>query len=202
MTSKSLPAYSLVWGCKDMAQDISGSKDVEWYSSAMQQLIDDIGMLSQTKNIDEIMGIVRIAARTITGADGATFVLRDSDQCYYAEENAVSPLWKGQRFPMKICISGWVMQNAKPVVIEDIYNDSRIPVDAYSRTFVKSLTMVPIRRVDPVGAIGNYWSSYHRSSDQEIAILQALADATAVAIENAALEMPQPLPNSLDEIAR
>lgn len=132
--------------------------------------------------------IVRTAARRLCGADGATFVLRDGGRCYYADEDAISPLWKGQRFPLESCISGWVMNHATPVVIEDIYVDDRIPHDAYRPTFVQSLAMVPIRSsAQPIGAIGNYWSTHHRASGDEVERLQALADATAVAMTNVAL---------------
>ncbi len=44
--------------------------------------------------------------------------------------------------------------------------------------------MVPIRKLDPIGAIGNYWASQRQPSDQEVSLLQALADATSVAMEN------------------
>ena len=119
-----------------------------------------------------------------SGADGATFVLRDNDKCFYAEEDAISPLWKGQRFPMSACISGWAMINRQPAVIEDIYADPRIPADAYRPTFVRSLAMVPIRTIDPVGAIGNYWATQHLPSPEQVKVLQALADITAVTMEN------------------
>jgi len=85
---------------------------------------------------------------------------------------------------MDICISGWAMRHRLPVAIEDIYSDRRIPHDTYRPTFVKSLAMVPIRTLDPVGAIGNYWASSHRPTPEELELLQALADTTAVAIEN------------------
>nr|WP_297496702.1 GAF domain-containing protein [Ferrovum sp.] len=128
-----------------------------WYAHAMEQLVEVVQKLSLARNLEEIMEIVRHAARSITGADGATFVLRDGDKCFYAEEDAISPLWKGQRFPMSACISGWAMLNRQAAVIENIYADSRIPADAYRPTFVKSLAMVPIRTIEPVGAIGTYW---------------------------------------------
>ncbi len=35
-----------------------------------------------------------------------------------------------------------------------------------------------------MGAIGNYWARPHRVSDEDLRILQALADATSVALEN------------------
>jgi signal transduction histidine kinase len=120
----------------------------------------------------------------LTGADGATFVLREGGNCYYAEENAISPLWKGQRFPLQACVSGWAMLHREPVVIEDIYQDARVPADAYRPTFVKSLVMVPIRTLQPVGAIGNYWARTHRATPEQVRLLSALADSTSIALEN------------------
>lgn len=140
--------------------------------------------LSIARSVSEIQEIVRSAARRLTGADGSTFVLREGENCHYVDEDAISPLWKGQRFPMSGCISGWVMLNREPAVIEDIYADDRVPHDAYRPTFVKSLAMVPIRRLDPIGAIGNYWARRHRPTEQQMELLQALADSTAVALEN------------------
>jgi signal transduction histidine kinase len=130
------------------------------------------------------MAVARTTARRLTNADGATFVLRDDDKCFYADEDAIEPLWKGKRFPLSACISGWVMLNDSPVVIKDIYADDRVPTDAYRPTFVKSLAMVPIRTAEPVGAIGNYWASPHRASDDELGLLRSLADGVAVAMEN------------------
>lgn len=153
----------------------------------MERLLDVVQQLSQARDLATIAAIVRIAARDLTGADGATFVLRDNEQCYYLEENATAPLWKGKRFPMDVCISGWVMRRGESVVIEDIYADPRIPYEAYLPTFVKSLAMVPIRQDAPLGAIGNYWAQRYEPSQEEIAILQALADTTSVAMENARL---------------
>ena len=148
------------------------------------ELIETIQQLSLARSVSQIQAIVRHTARRLTGADGATFVLRDRDMCHYADEDAIAPLWKGQRFPMSACISGWVMLNREHAMVPDIYADDRIPADAYRPTFVKSLLMVPIRRLAPIGAIGNYWAEHHEPSDREVMLLQALADSTAVAMEN------------------
>jgi diguanylate cyclase (GGDEF)-like protein len=69
--------------------------------------------------------------------------------------------------------------------VRDIYADLRIPHEAYRPTFVKSLAMVPIRTNDPIGAIGNYWADYHTPRKIDLWLLQALADAASIAIENA-----------------
>lgn len=153
-------------------------------SSKLKLLVTTVQELSLARDLETVMRIVRTVARKLTGADGATFVLRDGNLCFYADEDAISPLWKGSRFPMQTCISGWAMINKAPAVIEDIYQDSRIPHDAYRPTFVKSLTMVPIRTMAPIGAIGNYWATYHLPTKEEVDLLQALADITAVSIEN------------------
>lgn len=157
------------------------------YVRGMQRLLQAVQDLSLARSLPEIQSIVRTAARELTGCDGATFVLRDNGMCYYADEDAIAPLWKGSRFPMEICISGWAMLNSKAAVIPDIYLDDRIPHVAYQPTFVKSLVMVPIRKLDPVGAIGNYWAYERQPSEQEISLLQALADSTSIAMENVQL---------------
>jgi PAS domain S-box-containing protein len=140
--------------------------------------------LSTARNVGAVRSIVAHAARSMTAADGATFVLRDGDQCYYADEDAIAPLWRGRRFPADTCISGWVMQRGTAAVIEDIYADERIPHDAYRPTFVQSLVMVPVRRTDPIGAIGIYWAARHQATADEIEFLQALADCTVVTLEH------------------
>lgn len=157
------------------------------YVRGMERLVGVVQELSLVRDLARIMAIVRHAARELTGADGATFVLREGDKCHYADEEAIAPLWKGKRFPMDICISGWAMLNRQAAVIEDIYADARIPADAYRPTFVKSLAMVPIRTVDPIGAIGTYWATKRRPRSHEVKLLQALADSTSIAMENVQL---------------
>lgn len=157
------------------------------YVRGMERLVLAVQELSLARDLEQVQHIVRTTARELVGSDGATFVLRDGDQCYYADEDAIEPLWKGSRFPMGACISGWSMLNKQPAVIEDIYADDRIPHAAYRPTFVKSLAMVPIRSLDPIGAIGNYWADGHLATPDEVTLLQALADATSVAMENVAM---------------
>ncbi|WP_434425375.1 sensor histidine kinase [Nannocystis pusilla] len=161
--------------------------DVSHLESRQGHLIAVVQELSLARSLNEVTAIVRHAARALVGADGATFVLRDCGQCFYADEEAISPLWKGKRFPMKVCASGWVMQHAQHLVIEDVFVDPRIPGDAYRPTFVKSMAMVPIRKACPIGAIGTYWARHRVAGEDEVRLLQALADSTSIALENVEL---------------
>lgn len=147
-------------------------------------LIDAVRRLASETTLDGITSIVKSTARQLARADGATFVLRNGEQCHYVDEEAISPLWKGHKFPLAACISGWSMLYRQQVIIPDIYADERIPHDAYRPTFVQSLAMTPIRTLHPWGAIGVYWASPHTPTADEAGWLQALADSTAVAMEN------------------
>ena len=152
------------------------------------RLIEIIQKLSQCRTLESIIEIVKSAARELAAADGATFVLKEEDLCHYVDEDAISPMFKGKHFPSKICVSDAAMQDRCAIVIPDIYNDSRIPIDVYRPTFVKSMCMTPIRSIDPIGAIGVYWKESHIANEDEQQLLRALADSTSTAIENVNLQ--------------
>jgi PAS domain S-box-containing protein len=150
----------------------------------LQLLIKVIGEVQSARTVDDLMGMIRSAARRLSGADGVSIVLRDGDQCHYADEDAIAPLWKGQRFPLISCISGWVMQNRQTTVVPDVYADPRVPHDVYRPTFVKSLVMVPVGNDEATAAIGVYWSRVRTAEPEEIATLETLARAAGTALRN------------------
>lgn len=149
-----------------------------------ERLIGVIGELSRARDLPGIMNIVTRAARDLTGADGATFVLPEGAFCHYAEENAIRPLWKGQRFPLQGSLAGWVMSRRQPAIVEDVLNDRRTPAAPYEPTFARSAVMVPVRSIEPVGSIGSYWSSPRVPAQWEVRLLQSLADLTGAAMDN------------------
>jgi hypothetical protein len=65
--------------------------------------------LAGAEQLHDIVEIVRRAARAIFSADGVALVLNEDGYCHYVDENAIAPLWKGQKFPTEHCISGWTM---------------------------------------------------------------------------------------------
>lgn len=157
------------------------------YRFEFERMAEIVQALFKARELQGIMEIVRREARALLASDGATFVLREGDYCYYADEDAIGPLWKGQRFPIDACVSGWAMRHSQPAIVEDVSSDWRTQAEYYRSTFAKSMLVVPIRLANPVGAIGNYWSRRHRPGGHEIRLAQALAETTAVAIENVLL---------------
>ena len=135
---------------------------------------------------ESVIEAVRSTARFICNADGVTFVLRDGQLCHYVEEDAIAPLWKGQRFPMSACISGWSMLHAETAVIEDVFADPRIPHDAYRPTFVKSLIMTPCGADSPAAALGAYWRETKKFQPAEIAAVKTLGYLIGEALKGVA----------------
>ena len=150
----------------------------------LDSLLETVTALASARSLDDVTRIVRSSARELTRADGVSFILKEDGNCYYADEDAIAPLWKGSRFPLQSCISGWSMLNRQMAVIPDIYVDSRIPHEAYRPTFVKSLVMVPVRQAEPIAAIGAYWAHSHEASAAEQRVLQEIAKAAALALHN------------------
>ncbi|MBB3318251.1 MULTISPECIES: GAF domain-containing protein [unclassified Rhizobium] len=140
--------------------------------------------IARARSVKEVIETIRRTARSLVGCDGITVIRREGDLCRYVEEDAIEPLWKGQKFPAIACISGWAMINRQTVVVPDIAQDDRIPIELYAGTFVRALAMAPVRPSDPIGAIGAYWSQAYTPSRWEIETLEALAEAAAAAIEN------------------
>jgi GAF domain-containing protein len=141
--------------------------------------------LDAARTQEEIIEIVRASAPAVVSAVGVTFVLRDGGHCHYVEEDAISPLWKGQKFPMTACISGWAMRHGRTAVIPDVFADERIPQAVYRRTFVKSMVMTPVGFSTPVAAIGAYWRDKPIISAREVAAVETLAAMVGDAMERA-----------------
>lgn len=147
-------------------------------------------------DVDELIDILRANARRLIGADGIAIILRDGGSCHYVEEDAISPLWKGGRFPLETCVSGWAMLNGRTAVIPDILCDPRVPKEAYRRTFVRSMAMAPMSRRNAGGALGAYWAQLHTPDPAEVMILECLAEAAGKALGRLAEPNHEPLVSS------
>jgi len=159
-------------------------KEISLLNKRLEILIESVKQLAAAQTVEKVQQIVTDAGRKLVNSDGSTIVFLDDGECYYAFEDAYEPLWQGSRFPAEECISGWVMMNQQPAIIEDVYNDARIPVEIYKPTFVKSLVMVPVTGIEVIGAIGNYFKNRYLPTEAEVKLLQTLADAAATAIGN------------------
>lgn len=151
-------------------------------------LLDAAGRLARVRDLNDVVEIVRSAAREIIGADGITFVRAEGDECHYVAEDAIEPLWQGQRFKLAECVSGWVMLHDEPAIIPDITADERVPQAAYSSTFVKSMAIFPVVAGGSRSAIGAYWRQVGPPDTQSVSMLRMLAGFVGAAVTNLQLQ--------------
>jgi len=123
-------------------------------------LAEAIDTIAGARSPADVQRLVAPAARQLTGADGAALVMGDD--------------------------GAWSIRQRKPVAVEDVHADTRIPADAYGEN-ITSLLVVPVGNDDAPAAIETHWQQRHEPSDEEIALLRALAGSTAVVLERARL---------------
>jgi hypothetical protein len=152
------------------------------------RLAHTLGLLSAASDEGDAVAILRDHARVVAASDGITVVRREGDEVAYVAEDAISPLWTGQHFPMAMCISGLAIMTGEPILIPDIRNDSRVPLNAYLATFVHSMAMFPIGRT---AALGAYWKEAGPIDMDAVELLTELADAAAALLDPAAPEVRQ-----------
>jgi GAF domain-containing protein len=153
----------------------------------LQEQSRALSALVACRSIEDVAAAVRHAARVLVGADGIAVVVREGKMVRYLDEDAIGPLWKGQSFPIATCVSGLAMLGREMIVIDDIASDPRVPMDLYRSTFVRSMAMAPVGQPDPVAAVGAYWASVRTPTPRELASLEAMALAAALAFELVAL---------------
>jgi light-regulated signal transduction histidine kinase (bacteriophytochrome) len=122
--------------------------------------------------------------RKITGADSVAYIVQEGDQCFFADEDATQPLWKGSQFHIHQRVEGTSIQSKQTVYIEDIYTDDRTAAEVYRSTPFKSLAVIPVCNGDKTGAIGIYWCNTRPSSAEELTLLHSLADIASAALVN------------------
>jgi GAF domain-containing protein len=139
--------------------------------------------LAASVTLEEVIEVLRSSARLLADADGITIVEREGDEVRYVTEDAIAPLWQGQRFPIRQCVTGIALTSGAPVLIPDIRADPRVPLNLYLGTFVRSMAVMPIGTGDVRFALGMYWRDARPLPVDAIDRIAALAVQAAEAID-------------------
>lgn len=140
-------------------------------------------LLDEAATAEEVVDALTRSIRALTSADGACIIQRQNDECAYLTEDAIAPLWAGQRFPLAMCVTGMAMLERKTIVIPDIMKDRRIPLNAYIATFVRSMVAVPIGNDIPSFAMSVYWRAAQPVPAAAITRMTELAARAAIAFD-------------------
>jgi diguanylate cyclase (GGDEF)-like protein len=159
---------------------------IELYQS--NALIELSRALSGTNDLQETLDLVTRWAVRLLGGRGAAIELLSPDG-KLLEIRAIDSLSEEllqMRFPVDGCFTGWVVRNGKPRNAADPHTDPYMSSVSLQYLGNSPVAAVPLRYRDET--LGVLWCiSDYPLDATELALLGALAEQAAVAIENARL---------------
>ena len=152
-------------------------------------------LISQSLDPHDVAERIVESVRRLFDAGVASLYRTDGqtgDLVALAVSGALGPGWHaGVRVPRGTGASGVAVRDGRPVMSDDMLNDSRIPVTEEIRTRLQSVSSrsvlaVPIMfRDQAIGALSIGRSAGRTFQADEIRMAQAFADQAALALENA-----------------
>ncbi len=148
--------------------------------------------LASTLELDALLNRIVKAAAEISESEAASILLYEENHkqlFFQASTNLDSPMMGGLRVPMD-SIAGWIVTHKKPLMIEDVSQDSRFFGGVAKATNFQSRSIlgVPLstknKTVGVLEALNKFEGSFTEDDEEMLMVLGAQA---AVAIENTRL---------------
>jgi signal transduction histidine kinase len=170
----------------------STSPASELTSEQLARLLEISTRLSSTLHLNNLLSLVMDVATELTNTEAASILLLDesSEQLHFAASTG-SMLPEDIVVPLDQSIAGWVVQNGRSLIIDDVQADKRFfaSVDQNTRFHTHNMLATPLRTPEKV--IGALEVINKRDgcpyTEQDVALIKALASQAAVAIINARL---------------
>ena len=168
---------------------------------AMRTLGEISARIAVIREPGEILQSVVDAARRLIGSDGAhlTLMLPDGENLRPTVVVGGNAAWteewlEGQEFPINGGINGLAAGTGEVIATEDYLVDPRIPHTpddqaVAERLGLRGMAAAPLRAPggEVIGTLAVSFETVHAFSEDELALLQGLADQGAIAISNARL---------------
>lgn len=160
----------------------------------LESLVEVSQMINSTLNLKELLPLIMELTTKLTKAEAASLMLIDEEHKEFVFEVATGEKkeeLKQIRLPLTEGIAGWVAKHKRPVSISDVQKDPRFSskIDKEVKFESKSILCVPLlikdRLIGVVEAVNKIGEEGFSQDDLEL--LQAMANQEAIAIENARL---------------
>ena len=148
--------------------------------------------VSSTLNLDETLGVITRDACSLMAGKMSSLLLLDETREWLdlrAHFGAGEAYVQKPRLSVEDSIVGVVVRRKKPLQVDDVQNSARYQNVAVARKEgLVSLISVPLLfRGEVIGVLNVYTGHPYSFSNEEMRILSALADLSAIAIEKARL---------------
>ncbi|MDX1524080.1 MAG: GAF domain-containing protein, partial [Anaerolineae bacterium] len=158
------------------------------------QSLNRIGQaITSTLDLQKILKLITNQTIRLMNVAAASVALRDdatNEVWFAAASGKGSEVMPGLRMPLGQGLAGWVAEQGEAVIVPDVSNDSRFfaDVDKSSGFTTQSILCVPLQtKGRTIGAIEVMNKQDEDFNAEDQALLQALANSAATAIENAQL---------------
>ena len=155
-------------------------------------LVEIAKTLTSTLSLSEVLNLILEKVSLLLKSKSWSLLLVDEQTGELTFEIAVSPAaaaLKGLRLAKGQGIAGWVAEHCEPLLIPDVNRDPRFApqVDEAVSFTTHSIVCVPVRiRAKVLGVVELINSHTEgRFDEEDLAILTAVADFVAIAIDNA-----------------
>jgi GAF domain-containing protein len=158
----------------------------------LARLLEISTRLSSTLHLDNLLSLIMDVATELTNTEAASILLLDesSNQLHFAASTG-NTMPQDIVVPLDRSIAGWVVQNGRYLIIDDVQTDQRFfaSVDQDTQFQTQTMLAIPLHTSDKViGALEVINKRGGQAyTEQDVALMEALASQAAVAIVNARL---------------
>lgn len=164
----------------------------------LSSLFGIAGELSAAPDLDALLKKISTAAENLLTAEASSILLLDEDGKHLYFKVATGE--KGgsvKRFRVEIGqgIAGWVAQNRKPLIVNDVQNDTRFynRLDNASGFKTRNIVAIPLLTSGELVGVAEVLNKQSRQgfTDEDLQVLENLGNLVAIAISNAQLKEVQ-----------
>ncbi len=160
----------------------------------LEHLIEITKFVNSTLNLDALLNRMLEISTDVLNAEAGSILLLDEEKdelVFAAATGEKSDKIKEIRVPVGEGVVGWVAREDKDVLIADAQNDPRFFKKADQKTKFKTKTIVavPLKTKEKLIGVVEVLNKKDNSlfNEEDVNLLEALANQAAVAIENAKL---------------
>jgi signal transduction histidine kinase len=178
---------------KESTQEFGGQTVAEALGPGrLQRLLEISTRLSSTLRLSELLALVMDVSTELTNTEAASILLVDgsSGQLHFVASTS-GGVPTNTAVPLDGSIAGWVVRNGRSLIIDDVKRDDRHYTTVDENLDFKTRSMLAVPLISRQGVIGVLEVlNKHKNqpyTSQDVALMEALASQSAVAIVNAHL---------------
>lgn len=182
-------------GYQEVPMEVQSVQPQNWdsmSSASLQRLLQISTRLSSTLHLEELLSLVMEVATELTDTEVASILLVDqkTGQLHFAASTG-GGISKDIAVPLDNSIAGWVVRHGRSVILGDVQADSRFYANVDEEVNFVTRSMLAVPMITNKSVIGALEVINKRNNTpytgQDVALMEALASQSAVAIVNAHL---------------